>query len=119
MACGVSASRMEGGTGFQAHAFQVPSVAPARIRCSGFVGPHRGTGGTTGDLPQGLHRGPDGPSATELLASAGQTSMADFLRRHGVRWLGRSACKRNAIMVKQLLFAHAIPEKQMTLLGRT
>ena len=33
---------------------------------------------------------PKGPSITELLATTGQTSMADLLRRHRFRWLGRA-----------------------------
>ena len=64
---------------------------------------HRGTEGTTGDLPRclpesgvrGLHRGPDGPSTAELLAFTGQTSMADLLRWYRVRWLGHAARKPN------------------------
>ena len=52
-----------------------------------------------------LHRGPDGPSTTELLARTSQASMADLIKWHNVRWLGHAACKPNDDMVKQLLFA--------------
>ena len=34
---------------------------------------------------------PDGRSTSELLAKTGQTSMADLLRRHRVRWPGHTA----------------------------
>ena len=57
----------------------------------------------------GLYRGPHGPSIAEMLTSTGQTSMADLMRRHRVRWLGHAARKPNDVMVKQLLFAHSIP----------
>ena len=35
--------------------------------------------------------------------------MADYMRRHRVRWLGHAARKPNDVMVKQLIFAHSIP----------
>ena len=57
----------------------------------------------------GLHRGPDGPTTAELLARTTLVNMADHMRRHRVRWLGRKARKPNDVMVKQLLFAHSIP----------
>ena len=56
----------------------------------------------------GLHRGPDGPSTTLLLARTSQANMADHMRWHRVRWLGHAARKPNDVMVKQLLFAHSI-----------
>ena len=99
----------------QSQVLQVPGAAAAHVRCSGVLGLHRRTGGSTGDLPQWLPESdigpppwPSGPSTAELLAS-GQTSMADLPRRHGVRWLGHAARKPNDVMVKQLLFAHSIP----------
>ena len=57
----------------------------------------------------GPHQGPDGPSTAELLATTGQTSMADLLRWHRVMWLGHASHKPNDVMVKKLLFAHSIP----------
>ena len=42
----------EGGAGLQAQVLQIPGAAAADVRCSGVLGPHRGTGGTTVDLPQ-------------------------------------------------------------------
>ena len=38
-----------------------PGAAAAHVRHSGVLGPHRGTGGTTGDLPQWLPKADDGP----------------------------------------------------------
>ena len=35
--------------------------------------------------------------------------MADYMRRHRVRWLGHAARKPNDVVVKQLLFVHSIP----------
>ena len=44
----------EGGDhGLQAQVLQILG-AVAHVQCSGVLGPHRGTGGTTGDLPQWL-----------------------------------------------------------------
>ena len=51
----------EGGSGLQAQVLQIPGAAAAHVRCSGVMGPYRGTGGTTGDLPQWLPEGDDGP----------------------------------------------------------
>ena len=51
---GNSVLLQEGGDGLQTQVLQVPGVAAAHVRCSGVMGPHRGTGGTTGDLPRCL-----------------------------------------------------------------
>ena len=67
----------DGGAGLQAQVLHILGAAVARVRCSGVIDPHRGTGGTTGDL----HRGPNGPSTAELLTSTDQTSMADLMMR--------------------------------------
>ena len=40
----------EGGSGLQAQVLLLPGAAA--VRCSRVMGPHRRTGGTTGDLPQ-------------------------------------------------------------------
>ena len=103
----------EGGAGLQAQVIKIPGAAAAHVRCSRVLGPHRGTGGTTGDLPQWLPEADDGPPPRPrrplLLARTSQANMADHMRRHRVRWLWHAACKPNDVMVKQLLFADSIP----------
>ena len=69
-----------GGAGFQAQAKSL--VLPMYGVSEAFLGPRRGTGGTTGDLPQCLPEADGGRPGwplhyTELLATTGQTIMAD------------------------------------------
>ena len=52
----------------------------------------------------GIYHGPDGPSTAELVATTGQTSMADLMRWHRTRWLGHAARKPNDVVIKQLLY---------------
>ena len=67
---------------------------PDHVRCSGVMGLTKAQGAQPESFDNtclrqmlGLHSGQEGPSTADILAPTSQTSMADLLMQHIVRWL--------------------------------